>query len=67
MLDNAPAIEGAWPSGSTLRIGDVSMTVELVSLGMAKAKPPIVLKDNFFAVFRRIELGAQSSGRAAER
>lgn len=40
-LDGTATMEGTWGTGSTLRIGDVSMTVELVSLGMAKAKPPI--------------------------
>ncbi len=39
-LDGAPAFEGRWAPGSALRIGDVQMTVEVVSLGMAKAKPP---------------------------
>ena len=32
-----------------------------------EAKPPLVLKDNFFAVFRRTESDAGSSGGAAER
>jgi hypothetical protein len=41
LLDNVPAMEGRWPKGSTLRIGYVAMEVELVSLGMQKAKPPI--------------------------
>jgi hypothetical protein len=40
-LDGTATMEGTWGTGSTLRIGDVSMTIELVSLGMAKAKPPI--------------------------
>jgi hypothetical protein len=34
-------MEGRWPQGSTLRLGYVAMQVELVSLGMQKAKPPI--------------------------
>lgn len=41
LLDGDAAMEGTWGSGSTLEIGGVSMTIELVSLGMAKAKPPI--------------------------
>jgi hypothetical protein len=40
-LDGVATVEGRWPSGSTLRIGNMQMTVELVSLGMAKAKPPL--------------------------
>lgn len=40
-LDGDATMEGTWGTGSTLRIGDIAMTVELVSLGMAKAKPPI--------------------------
>jgi hypothetical protein len=40
-LDGVAAMEGTWGTGSTLRIGDVSMTIELVSLGMQKAKPPV--------------------------
>lgn len=40
-LDGVAAVEGRWPAGSALRIGHVQMSVELVSLGMAKAKPPI--------------------------
>jgi hypothetical protein len=41
LLDGVATVEGRWQAGSSLRIGDVQMTVELVSLGMAKAKPPI--------------------------
>lgn len=41
MLDNVATVEGRWAPGSTLRIGNMQMTVELVSLGMAKAKPPL--------------------------
>jgi hypothetical protein len=41
LLDGTATMEGTWGTASTLRIGDVSMTIELVSLGMAKAKPPI--------------------------
>ncbi len=40
-LDGVATVEGRWPAGASLRIGDMQMTVELVSLGMAKAKPPI--------------------------
>ena len=40
-LDGVAAVEGRWHAGSALRIGHVQMHVELVSLGMAKAKPPI--------------------------
>jgi hypothetical protein len=40
-LDNVAAVEGRWPLGSVLRVGDVQMTVEVVNLGMAKARPPI--------------------------
>ena len=40
-LDGVATAEGRWPAGASLRIGDMQMTVELVSLGMAKAKPPI--------------------------
>lgn len=41
VLDGVATVEGRWGAGSSLRIGDVQMTVELVSLGMQKAKPPI--------------------------
>jgi hypothetical protein len=41
LLDGVAALEGRWQSGSSLRIGDVQLQVEIVSLGMAKAKPPI--------------------------
>lgn len=41
VLDNVATVEGRWQPGSSLRVGDVQMYVELVSLGMAKAKPPI--------------------------
>lgn len=40
-LDGVATVEGRWAAGSSLRIGNVQMTVEIVSLGMAKAKPPI--------------------------
>ncbi|MEA2751031.1 MAG: hypothetical protein QOI41_5174 [Myxococcales bacterium] len=40
-LDGVATMEGRWQTGSALRIGDVQMYVELVSLGMAKAKPPL--------------------------
>lgn len=40
-LDGVATVEGRWQSGSMLRIGDIQMSVELVSLGMAKAKPPV--------------------------
>jgi hypothetical protein len=40
-LDGVATVEGRWQSGSVLRIGDVQLSVELVSLGMAKAKPPL--------------------------
>ena len=40
-LDGVATAEGRWQAGSALRIGDVQMYVELVSLGMTKAKPPI--------------------------
>ncbi len=40
-LDGVATMEGRWQAGSALRIGHVQMYVELVSLGMAKAKPPI--------------------------
>jgi hypothetical protein len=41
VLDNVATVEGRWATGSALRIGDVQMHVELVSLGMPKAKAPI--------------------------
>lgn len=41
VLDGVATVEGRWQPGASLRVGDVQMTVELVSLGMAKAKPPI--------------------------
>jgi hypothetical protein len=40
-LDGVATAEGRWQTGSSLRIGDMQMQVELVSLGMAKAKPPL--------------------------
>lgn len=40
-LDGVAIMEGRWQAGSSLRIGDAQMTVELVQLGMAKAKPPL--------------------------
>ena len=40
-LDGVATVEGRWAAGSSLRIGNVQMTVEIVSLGMAKAKPPL--------------------------
>ena len=40
-LDGVATVEGRWVAGSSLRIGNVQMYVELVSLGMAKAKPPL--------------------------
>jgi hypothetical protein len=41
VLDGVATVEGRWLAGSALRIGNVQMYVELVSLGMAKAKPPL--------------------------
>ena len=41
VLDGVATPEGRWQPGASLRIGNVQMYVELVSLGMAKAKPPI--------------------------
>jgi ubiquinone/menaquinone biosynthesis C-methylase UbiE len=41
--------------------------IEAAGFASTGAKPPFVLQDSFFAVFRRIESGAQSSGRADER
>jgi len=41
VLDGFATVEGHWHSGSALRIGDVQMYVQLVGLGMTKAKPPI--------------------------
>lgn len=41
LLGGVPAVEGQWTPGSALRVGDVEINVELVNLGMAKAKPPI--------------------------
>ncbi len=41
VLDNVATVEGRWQPGAALRIGEVQLYVELVSLGMAKAKPPI--------------------------
>ncbi|HEY8078745.1 MAG TPA: FHA domain-containing protein [Labilithrix sp.] len=40
LLDGVTALEGRWQSGQSLRIADVQIFVEVVSLGMAKAKPP---------------------------
>jgi len=40
-LDGVAIMEGRWQAGSSLRIGDAQMTVELVQLGIAKAKPPL--------------------------
>ena len=40
-LDGVATHEGRWQAGSALRVGDVQMYVELVSLGMTKAKPPL--------------------------
>ena len=40
-LDGVATMEGRWQAGSSLRIGDVQMSVDLVQLGMAKAKPPL--------------------------
>ncbi len=40
-LDGVATVEGQWRTGSTLRVGDVQIQVEMVSLGMAKAKPPL--------------------------
>jgi hypothetical protein len=41
VLDGVATVEGRWNPGSSLRIGNVQISVELVSLGMAKAKPPL--------------------------
>ena len=41
--------------------------IEAAGFAPVEAKRPVVLKDNFFAVFRRTESGTQPSGRAAER
>lgn len=41
VLDDVATVEGRWQSGSALRIGNVQMYIELVSLGMTKAKPPL--------------------------
>lgn len=41
ILDNVATVEGRWASGSCLRLGNIQLYVELVSLGMAKAKPPV--------------------------
>lgn len=41
VLSGVPALEARWPPGAILRVGDVELEVELVSLGMPKAKPPI--------------------------
>lgn len=41
LLGGVVAVEGRWTPGSALRVGDVEIHVELVQLGMAKAKPPI--------------------------
>ncbi|MBX3210463.1 MAG: hypothetical protein KF850_00360 [Labilithrix sp.] len=40
-LDGVATPEGRWHRGSALRIANVQLYVELVSLGMAKAKPPL--------------------------
>ena len=40
-LDGVATAEGHWQGGSALRVGNVQMYVQLVSLGMAKAKPPL--------------------------
>ncbi|MDB4936248.1 MAG: uncharacterized protein JWP87_3220 [Labilithrix sp.] len=40
-LDGVATVEGRWQTGSALRIANVQLYVELVSLGMAKAKPPL--------------------------
>jgi hypothetical protein len=40
-LDGATAVEGTWRPGSTLAIGNVQMTVDLVDIGTPRAKPPV--------------------------
>ena len=40
MLDGNAMAEGTWPTTSTLALGGVQMTVEIVPLGPPKAKPP---------------------------
>jgi hypothetical protein len=43
VVDGISVVEGRWEAGSTLALGNVQMSVELVDLTTAKAKPPILL------------------------